>query len=71
MLPRLTQRQRDVLCLLCKGLRNAEVARRLGIGERTVKGYVTQLLLIFGATNRTELVGMLAQEKLEHIGSDL
>jgi DNA-binding CsgD family transcriptional regulator len=68
---KLSERQRDVLYLICKGLRNSEVARRLGIGERTAKGYVTQLLLIFGATNRTELVGMLAQEGIVAIGSRL
>jgi|ERR1700691_5997113 DNA-binding CsgD family transcriptional regulator len=68
---KLSERQRDGLYLICKGLRNSEVARRLGIGERTAKGYVTQLLLIFGATNRTELVGMLAQEGIVAIGSRL
>jgi DNA-binding CsgD family transcriptional regulator len=68
---RLSERQRDVLYLICKGLRNSEVAKRLGIGERTAKGYVTQLLLIFGATNRTELVGMIAQTGIDDIGSRL
>jgi DNA-binding CsgD family transcriptional regulator len=68
---RLNERQRDVLYLICRGLRNSEVARRLGIAERTAKGYVTQLLLIFGARNRTELVGMLAQKGINDIGSRL
>jgi DNA-binding NarL/FixJ family response regulator len=54
---RLNQRQRDVLFLLCKGLRNAEIAQQLKLSERTIKGYVSQLFLIFDVTNRTELVG--------------
>jgi len=61
-LRRLSNRQREVLFLLCKGLRNGEMAQHLGISERTVKGYVSQLLVIFDVTNRTELVGKLALE---------
>jgi DNA-binding CsgD family transcriptional regulator len=56
MLP-LNERQRDVLCLVCKGLTNAEIARQMGLSARTVKGYVCQLLLIHESSNRTELVG--------------
>jgi DNA-binding NarL/FixJ family response regulator len=54
---RLNERQRDVLFLLCKGLRNAEIAQQLKLSERTIKWYVSQLFLIFEVTNRTELVG--------------
>jgi DNA-binding CsgD family transcriptional regulator len=58
-MPHLNTRQRDVLFLLQKGLRNAEIGRQLGLKERTIKMYVNQLFLIFDASNRTELVGML------------
>jgi DNA-binding NarL/FixJ family response regulator len=61
-LSRLTERQREVLYLVCRGLRNSEIAAKVGVSPRTVKGYVAQLLLIFDATNRTELAGMLALE---------
>ena len=57
---RLNERQRDVLFLLCKGLRNAEIAQQLRLSERTIKWYVSQLFLIFEVTNRTELVGTVA-----------
>jgi len=53
----LNSRQLDTLFLVCKGLRNAEIATQLQVSKRTVKGYVAQLLLIFDVTNRTELVG--------------
>ena len=56
---KLKDRCRDVLYLLCKGLRNTEIALHLRLSERTVKGYVSQLFLIFDVTNRTELVGSL------------
>lgn len=59
-LQRLTGRQRAVLTLLCKGLRNSEIGLQLGLSERTVKGYVHDLLLVFDVSNRTELVGEVA-----------
>jgi DNA-binding CsgD family transcriptional regulator len=55
---RLNGRQKRVLFLATKGLRNAEIASHLGLSERMAKHYVSQLLLIFGASNRTELVGL-------------
>jgi two-component system, NarL family, response regulator LiaR len=62
-LERLTERQRDVLSLLCKGFSNPEIANYVGISRRTVKGYVSQLFLIYGVSNRTELAGLLGQER--------
>lgn len=59
---RLTESHMEILFLISKGLRNAEIARQLGLQERTIKGYVSQLLLIFDATNRTELVGLFASD---------
>lgn len=53
----LKRRHREILFFVCKGLRNAEIAGLLGISERTVKGYVSQLFLIFDVSNRTELAG--------------
>ena len=56
-LQRLNRRQRDVLELAARGLHNAEIGATLRISERTVRGYMSQLFLIFAVTNRTELVG--------------
>ena len=61
---RLSDLHRQVLFLLSRGLRNSEVAHQLGKSERTIKSYVSQLLLVFDVTNRTELVGVLAQESV-------
>lgn len=58
LVQRLNSRQQSVLKLVALGLRNAEIAHQLRLSERTVKGYVSQLFLIFGACNRTELVGL-------------
>lgn len=55
----LSLRRREVLDLVCKGLTNREIGKQLGIGSRTVKWYISQLLAIYEATNRTELVGIV------------
>jgi DNA-binding CsgD family transcriptional regulator len=58
LVDRLNRRQRDVLFLVSRGLKNSEIAAHLGLSQRMAKYYVSQLLLIFGASNRTELVGL-------------
>ena len=50
-----TGREIDVLRLVAEGLTNAEIADRLVLSPRTVKGYVEQLLAKTGATNRTQV----------------
>jgi DNA-binding NarL/FixJ family response regulator len=58
---KLTARQYDVLEGVTGGLRNAEIAAKLGITERTVKAYVGQLFLIFDVFNRTALTAKALQ----------
>jgi DNA-binding NarL/FixJ family response regulator len=49
----LTARERDVLRWLLHGHTNAQIARRLGISERTVKGHLTHLFQRLGVADRT------------------
>jgi len=59
-----TERERGVLRLLAEGRRNKEIARALGITERTVKYHIGGLLAKMRVTNRTELVKVAMSEGL-------
>src|SRR5204863_940937 len=50
----LTARERDVLELVADGLANKQIARRLGIAEKTVKTHLTNVFQRIGVTDRTQ-----------------
>ncbi|OEZ62151.1 transcriptional regulatory protein DegU [Duganella sp. HH105] len=52
--PHLTPRQCEVLALICEGLSNKLIARRLNLSENTVRGHVQALLAMLGVVSRAE-----------------
>ncbi len=50
----LTRRETEVLGLVRQGLANKQIARRLGISERTVKAHLTSTFQRIGVTDRTQ-----------------
>jgi DNA-binding NarL/FixJ family response regulator len=52
--PKLSRREREVLELLVEGLANKQIARRLGITERTVKAHLTAAFQRIGVADRTQ-----------------
>jgi DNA-binding NarL/FixJ family response regulator len=50
----LTPRETEVLSLVRQGLANKQIARRLGISERTVKAHLTSTFQRIGVADRTQ-----------------
>jgi DNA-binding CsgD family transcriptional regulator len=62
-LPTLTDRQREILQLLCAGKSNREISTAFNLTEGTVKVHVSAILKALGALNRTHAV-MIARRVL-------
>jgi DNA-binding NarL/FixJ family response regulator len=52
--PALTDREREVLQLVTRGLPNKLIARELGISEKTVKAHLTTVFQRIGVTDRVQ-----------------
>lgn len=60
---RLTNRQTQVLELMCDGKTNKMIARDLGLSEGTVKLHVRAILQALGADNRTQAVSFFKHKQ--------
>lgn len=54
LISHLSEREREVLRLLAKGLGNSEIAKTLFLSEGTVKNYVSVIFSKLGVTDRTQ-----------------
>ncbi|WDZ83587.1 response regulator [Micromonospora cathayae] len=54
--PQLTDREREILELLARGLPNAGIAHRLGLSPKTVRNNVSTILLKLGVGSRSEAI---------------
>jgi DNA-binding NarL/FixJ family response regulator len=67
----LTARETEVLVLLGRGKANKEIARELGIGQQTVKTFVSNILTKLGVQSRTQAAlyasrtGLVTERELE------
>ena len=62
--PALSDREHEVLRLVADGLPTKQIARSLGITERTVKFHVASLMRKLDADNRAQMVAVAAQRGL-------
>ena len=60
----LSPRDRRLIGLVAKGLRNREIAARMGITEGTVKVYLNAIFNKLGVASRTELAAYAAEKGL-------
>jgi DNA-binding NarL/FixJ family response regulator len=64
----LTDRERDVLALVAKGLSNAEIGGRLYISTATVKTHVARVLTKLDARDRAQLIVIAYESRLVRPG---
>jgi len=66
--PELTDRERDVLDLVAAGHRNAEIARRLFLSDKTVRNHLTAVFAKLQAADRAALIVRARQAGLGGAG---
>jgi two-component system, NarL family, response regulator LiaR len=70
----LTPRETEVLILLARGRANKEIARELGLGQQTVKTYVSHILDKLGVRSRTQAalyavtIGLVSSREVSQAG---
>ena len=60
----LTERERDVLMLMIKGLNNREIGEQLIISSSTVKNHVSSILNKLDTTSRTQAVALAVEHDI-------
>ncbi|MFT5417887.1 MAG: DNA-binding NarL/FixJ family response regulator [Gammaproteobacteria bacterium] len=60
----LTERQLEVVSLICDGLTNKQIAKTLGIAEATIKMHVTSIFRSLEVTNRTQIAKVARDQGL-------
>ena len=60
----LTDREREVVVLLAEGHTNRDIARRLGVAERTARTHVSNILTKLGLASRTQAAMWAVREGL-------
>lgn len=65
-----TPRQKQIIALVGQGLKNQEVARRIGTTEHVVKNYLRAIYDELGFSNRVELALWFEARKAEAHGKE-
>jgi two-component system response regulator DevR len=68
MVAGLTPREQDVLALIAEGQTNRQIGEQLALAEKTVKNYVTAILMKLGMQRRTQAALLAAELRQQHSG---
>ena len=60
--PNLTEREKEILRLVCDGLTNAEIAVSLHVSRETVKSELKRIFRKIGVGNRTQAAVLLVKQ---------
>ena len=60
----LTDREKEILSLMVKGLNNTQIAAKLFVSQSTIKFHVSNILAKLGVTGRTEAVAVAVRDHL-------
>jgi len=59
----LTPQERKILALVAEGLTNRQIAERVHLADKTVKNYVSNILMKLGLERRAEVAAFVARRK--------
>ena len=62
--PSLTEREKQILRLVCDGMTNAQIASQLGISSETVKSELKRMFHKIEVRNRTQAAVLLVRQRL-------
>ena len=62
--PELTERQREIVASMARGLSNVDIAKQFGISPTVAREHISAILNKIGASNRTEAVAIALQKQL-------
>jgi two-component system, NarL family, response regulator DevR len=65
-LGRLSEQERRILALIAEGMTNRQIANELHLAEKTIKNYVSNLLMKLGMERRTEAAVFAARLNDDH-----
>ena len=65
--PELTDRQREIISSMARGLSNVDIAKQFGISPTVAREHITTILQKLGAATRTEAVAIALRKQLVKI----
>ena len=66
----LTPQERKILNLVAEGLTNRQVAERVFLAEKTVKNYVSNILMKLGLSRRAEAAAYMARRRSQRVDTN-